>query len=59
MTSHCFLRPIRRDLTSFEFSYTNPKNGCLIDILLFKLKLVRLASLEIRNSLEFYAHEQG
>ena len=39
MTGHCFLRTIKRGLTSYEFYYTNPKNGCSIDILLFKLKL--------------------
>ena len=39
--------------------YTQCKNGCQINILLFKLKLARLASLEIRYSFEFCTGERG
>ena len=39
--------------------YTQCKNGCQINILLFKLKLAQLASLEIRYSFEFCTGERG
>ena len=47
------LRKISVDL------YSQCKNGCQINIFLFKLKLAQLASLEIRYSFEFCTGERG
>ena len=50
--------PMEND-ESLSVIYTQCKNGCQINILLFKLKLAQLASLEIRYSFEFCTGERG